>query len=167
MCPACKYYSEISFSKGCYWTVLFNWKGGRNSGTSHHFHCFLVFTQYIWTTNTWLSGMPFVVLTQHMECWSWATSWGKRCWVGVPSHELCDEDGRIRVRPLAPQDQHPLFCTPGLHWTAAFPGSAFISSLGASSIVALQMDCQTPSKSKVFGWFWFFLLLQWGWYLNA
>lgn len=60
---------------------------------------------------------------------------------GVSSRELCDKDGRIRGRSLAPQDQHPFLCTPGLHWTAAFPGSAFISSLGASSIVALQMAC--------------------------
>lgn len=32
----------------------------------------------------------------------------------VPSQELCDEDGRIRVRPVAPQDQHPVLCTLGL-----------------------------------------------------
>lgn len=141
--------SEISFSKDCYWTVLFNWKCGRNSGTSHHLHCFLVFTWYIQTINMWLSGIPFVVLTHHKGFWSWVAGSGKRCWVGCPPMSCV-----MRMEGSEWDLWLPRISTPGLHWAAAFPGSAFICSLGASSIVELQMDCQTPGESKMSGWFW-------------
>lgn len=136
------------FFQGLLRTVLFNWKCGRNSETSHHLHCFLFYTWYIWTVNTWLSGMPFVVLTQHKGCWSWAASSGKSAeWGALPWAVWW---GWKDQRPLAPQDQHPVLCTLGLHWTAAFLGSAFISSLGASSIA------DGPGKNKVSSWFWVF-----------
>lgn len=58
--------------------------------------------------------MPFVVLTQHKGLLILGCKLREKLLSGVPTHELCDEDERIRMRPLAPQDQHPLLCTPGL-----------------------------------------------------